>query len=254
MEEGFIMSRGNVISNGYGAYELKAYYQRNMLAGTLFAAALMAIVIIGAYLYQTITQVEVTGEDDADPIVIFIELIPPPPISKERPRINIAQPEPIAQNLGNIPIPVADEEAPDMEASIYSQKEMKEIIDRRRLIIDGPPDNTGIKVIIPNEEYIPEPEEFVPAEIPAEMMHEVAPEYPHLARQAGLEAVVWVKVLVDKNGEVKKAIIYKSSGSRAGFDEAALAAAYKCKFRPAIQNGHPVAVWVAFEIEFSLTE
>ena len=41
---------------------------------------------------------------------------------------------------------------------------------------------------------------------------------------------------------------------RARFDDAAIEAAYKCKYKPAIQNGRPVAVWVSYQVEFVLEE
>ncbi len=68
-------------------------------------------------------------------------------------------------------------------------------------------DDAGdIIVDIPDEEYLPAPDEFVPVEIYAEMIYEEVPDYPRLAREAGMEAVVWVKALVDKEGNVKRAI------------------------------------------------
>jgi protein TonB len=101
---------------------------------------------------------------------------------------------------------------------------------------------------------MPSPDEFVPVEIPAEMLYEEVPDYQRLAKKSGMEGIVWVKALVDKDGNVKKAMVLKSSGSRAGFDEAAVKAAYKCKFKPAIQNHKPVAVWVSYSVEFVLTD
>jgi len=113
-------------------------------------------------------------------------------------------------------------------------------------------EETAIKV--DENEYLPKPDEFVPVEIPAEMIHEEPPEYPRLAKQAGIEAIVWIKVLVDKNGNVRDAMVLKSSGSKAGFDEAALEAAYKSKFKPGIQNGQPVAIWLSYKVEFRLSD
>ncbi len=110
------------------------------------------------------------------------------------------------------------------------------------------------EIKIDEEEVLPSPDEFIPVEITAEMIYEHPPEYPRLAQTAGVKAVVWVKALVDKNGNVRNAMVLKSSGSKAGFDEAALKAAYKCKFTPAIQNGRPVAVWVGYQVEFSMSD
>jgi TonB family protein len=99
----------------------------------------------------------------------------------------------------------------------------------------------------------PDPDELIPADKPAEMIYEEPPEYPRLAIQARLEGVVWVKSLVGKDGNVVKATIHKSSGSKAGFDDAAVAAAYKCRFKPAIKGGSPSAAWVIYPVAFTLT-
>ena len=85
----------------------------------------------------------------------------------------------------------------------------------------------------------------------AEMIHYEEPSYPRLAEQAGLEGVVWLEVLVGKRGGVKEAAVFKSSGTPA-LDDAALKAAPKCRFSPALQNGEPVCVWVTYKVEFTL--
>ena len=71
--------------------------------------------------------------------------------------------------------------------------------------------------------------------------------------EAGLEGVVWVKALVGSDGSVRDAVVYKSSGTPS-LDEAAVAAAPACKFKPAIQNGSPVAMWVTYKVEFVLEQ
>jgi len=245
------MARTNAIYSGYGAFELKATYQRNMLMGALFAAALVIVAILGAYIYRALTEVE-AASDRIQIIKTIADLGPPPTVSKKPPRIDIAQPNLVAPKVG-IPKPVADEDAIDMDVTIATKEQIANIVQPQVEVSDDAV-NAQIKVEIPDDEYMPAPDEFVPTEIPAEMISEATPEYPRLAKQAGLEAVVWVKALVDKNGDVKKAMVYKSSGSKAGFDEMAVAAAYNCKFKPAVQNGRPVAVWVAYSVEFSLTE
>ncbi len=78
--------------------------------------------------------------------------------------------------------------------------------------------------------------------------------YPRLAQQAGMEGTVLIKMLVDENGSIKKAEILKSSGSTAGFDEAAIAAAEQCKFTPAMVSEGPVACWVLCRVEFRLKD
>jgi len=50
---------------------------------------------------------------------------------------------------------------------------------------------------------------------------------------------------------VLKAQIGKSSGTES-LDEAAIEAAYKNKFKPGIQNGRPIKVWVTYKVDFIL--
>ncbi|NOY87768.1 MAG: energy transducer TonB [FCB group bacterium] len=93
----------------------------------------------------------------------------------------------------------------------------------------------------------PSPNEFVPVDIMPEMVYQAPPEY--IPMNDGVTRTVWVKALVDKKGMVKKAIIDKSSRVDA-FDKAALEAAYKNRFKPAIKDGKPVFVWVMYEVKF----
>lgn len=234
----------NAMYGGYGAFELKSQYRRNMLTGTLMSAGLVVTIILSIWIYKVITAVETIY---VQPIVIktIADLGPPPTISKPKPQVDIAKPD-IAKPKVGIPKPVADDDVIDDDVMIASRDDLAEIV---------APDinesmNAGADIIIDIEDYMPGANEFVPVEIPAEMIYEHAPEYPRLAQTAGMEAVVWVKALVDKNGNVRDAMVLKSSGSKAGFDEAAVKAAFKCRFKPAIQNGRPVAVWVSYQVEF----
>jgi len=78
------------------------------------------------------------------------------------------------------------------------------------------------------------------------------PQYPDLARQAGIEGKTVVKALVDIDGSIIAAKILKSSGNQM-LDQAALAAARKSKFTPAKQRDKFVRVWVAIPVTFILT-
>jgi hypothetical protein len=39
-----------------------------------------------------------------------------------------------------------------------------------------------------------------------------------------------------------------------GFEDAAITAGYKIKYRPAIQNGNPVGVWITYQVIFLLDD
>ena len=112
-------------------------------------------------------------------------------------------------------------------------------------LADGP----GAIGIVEEAPHWPSPEEIVVVEREPVLIAMRAPEYPEIARDAGIEGTVLVRVLVDPRGAVHDAHVLQ--GVR-GLDEAALAAATTAVFRPALQQDRPVAVWVVVPIEFSL--
>jgi hypothetical protein len=86
------------------------------------------------------------------------------------------------------------------------------------------------------------------------MIREVKPIYPQKALDSGVTTIVTVKALVDTLGNVKKALAAKCTRPGFGFEEAAVAAALSCRFVPASEKGHKVAVWVAYDMRFALDE
>ena len=95
----------------------------------------------------------------------------------------------------------------------------------------------------------PDPDTFIPVEHEPVLVSIPAPAYPELAREAGIEGTVYVRVLVGEDGFVYNALILQSV---LGLDEAALAAARGAVFRAALQQERPVAVWIVVPIEFRL--
>ncbi len=240
----------NGISLPYGAFELKAQYQRNLLLGMLLTALLVAIVY-GAIFFHNYPGREKIIINREPPSGTHIKSVPPPTVIRKPPQIEVQPDQAVITKFGP-PKPVPDNQMPDRNVVIPTREELRGAI-KPDINLDSLKASGG-KIIFPfdSDDYIPRPDEFVPVEIMAEMLYQAAPDYPHLARKAGLEGKVLIRALVDKNGDVKEALVAKSSNSRAGFDEAALAAAYKCRYRPAIQNGRPVAVWVTYWVEFTL--
>jgi TonB family protein len=100
----------------------------------------------------------------------------------------------------------------------------------------------------------PSPEEFVELEQePGFDMARMAKlvKYPELARKIGIEGKVLVRVLIDKDGSIKKQFIDNSDNPM--LDQAAMDAIKEYgKFIPAIQNGETIMVWVTIPIQFRL--
>lgn len=97
---------------------------------------------------------------------------------------------------------------------------------------------------------VPPPDAFIPYSNPPIVKYKPAPEYPELARKAGLEGKVFVKVFIGLDGAVKRAVLLR--GTAEALDKAALQASYKATFQPAENNGQPVAVWFALTYTFTL--
>lgn len=92
---------------------------------------------------------------------------------------------------------------------------------------------------VPSSPAEPVKEIYSPAEvdIPPSLKADVKPEYPSKGRGS---ATVIVRCTVDVSGAVVDAAVAKGDDSGLGFNEAALEAARKLRYAPAIKNGRPV--------------
>jgi D-alanyl-D-alanine endopeptidase (penicillin-binding protein 7) len=77
------------------------------------------------------------------------------------------------------------------------------------------------------------------------------PEYPEADIAASHEGTVTVEFLINANGTVADSVVGKSSGY-ASMDEAARSALVKCRFRPALRKGKPVAEWTKVQYVWTL--
>jgi TonB family protein len=78
----------------------------------------------------------------------------------------------------------------------------------------------------------------------------VAPVYPELAKQWGLQGKVALACVIGKDGRVQKLTVAKPAGL--GLDEAAAAAVQKWKYKPYIFNGQAMEVDSVIVITFKL--
>ncbi|OGU67206.1 MAG: hypothetical protein A2499_02225 [Stygiobacter sp. RIFOXYC12_FULL_38_8] len=83
-----------------------------------------------------------------------------------------------------------------------------------------------------------------------EMIEADKPVYPEEAKRNKITGKTFVKVLIDKNGNTKKAVVIKSEHEL--FNQPAIDAAMKSKFTPAMQGGNPIAVWIVLPYRFTL--
>jgi TonB family protein len=146
-----------------------------------------------------------------------------------------------------MPKPVADELA--VESTIATTEEMASVGSQSSsaaglgssdsLVVDTSGGGSGL----------PSPDDYVAYEKEPELVSMQEPVYPELAREAGVEGTVLIRVLVGEDGFVKDEIIIQSVSM---LDDNAAAAARTAVFKPALQKDKPVAVWMVIPIEFRL--
>jgi TonB family protein len=100
---------------------------------------------------------------------------------------------------------------------------------------------------------LPDTSEIIQYDKAPEVIYQEQPDYPRAARVNGVTGTVWLKALVNATGKVDSVIVAKESGVEgAGFEKAAIKAAYKTKWKPAIADEKLISVWVTYKIEFFL--
>lgn len=246
----------------YGAPEIKAYIKKFTFRSFLITISLIALL---ALVYISNTKLSNAGEVAVPmaPIVkLSIQDLPPPPAAEEA---DIAPPpdQKMIVNSGpaaraGTPVPVPDAQiTPDMQDFATM-----DIMDRASaeggdgLDLGGFSDNIDFneEVDVEVREEEPAPDEFIPVEKEpgvdlAKLQKMII--YPDLARRAGVEGSVVLRVLVDKDGTVKKSLIEFSENEL--LNQAAIDAVNKYgKFTPAIQNNEPIMCWVSIPIRFKL--
>ena len=142
-----------------------------------------------------------------------------------------------------MPVPVPDEEA--VEETIATTEEMSAGSSTLGLAL-GSSDSL---VIDAGDIGLPSPDDYVAFEKAPEKVKMDDPVYPDIAREAGVEGTVMLRVLVGDDGFVKDLIIIQSVPM---LDESAADAAWTAVFKPALQKDRPVAVWMVIPIEFKM--
>ncbi len=234
--------------NVYGAFELKKIYVRNYTLGVALAIFFHLLLIGTYYLSEVLSQ-----EDEGGAPVVIMKMnyseLQQTSIENVAPQIQVAGP--VAAPTVGVPVPVPDEEAPPDQV-IASQTEIsqQQAPALAEDLSGGAQITQDIKIEEAPKDEDPDMNAFTAVEKLPEMVHSVSPEYPEIAKRAGITGKVFVKVLVDKAGRPKKAVVIKSDSEL--FNQVAIDAAMKSAFSPALQNQHPIAVWIVLPYRFTL--
>jgi periplasmic protein TonB len=87
---------------------------------------------------------------------------------------------------------------------------------------------------------------------PPVAIHTPDPKYSKQARKAKFSGTVVVAMIVDTEGKPKNVHVLRGVGM--GLDEEALKAVQQYRFKPATQNGKPVAVYVNVQVNFQILD
>ncbi|MDI6733916.1 MAG: TonB family protein [Patescibacteria group bacterium] len=232
--------------NVFGFHELRRFYKKYLLSAFLIAVFLHLTMIGVYFLVEYLTEEE-------EPVIFirlttYTDLGPPPSLIETEAMPAVAVSALTAKPSLGIPVPVPDVDV-SPEQTIATQQELSAIqspvLQQQQM--------EGGEIKIEQDIFVEEePPDFVPVEKQPVPVNRVMPEYPEIARRAGVEGTVWVKMLVGKDGKVRKAVVQKSDAEI--FNEAAIKAALQWVFTPAMMNNGPVAVWASVPLRFKLNK
>jgi periplasmic protein TonB len=247
--------------SGYGAVELKQFIRKYTLRGFVVTLILIALLIFIYWGFTSISESSSTITKTAPIVKLKLENLPPPSSDAEElpppPTQTVINQGPAARAGTPVPVPDAQitedlQEFADIDVLSRASAEGGDGADlggfSPNIDFDAKED-VEVKV----REKEPGIDEFIPVEKEpyidlVELQKNIV--YPELARRAGIEGKVLVRVLVDKEGKPKKHRIEYSDNEQ--LNDAAVKAIMKSVFTPAIQNDRPVTCWVTIPVTFRL--
>jgi protein TonB len=234
----------------YGAAELKQYIPQATFRGFTVAIASLTI-IVGGYAGFLASSSATKAKGPAINKMRLTQLPPPPAQADIAPPPPTTSPGPASR--AGTPVPVPDALiAPDVK-DFANVDEIS-----RASVMGGDGDDTGLLGLASDvdtevRDGDPDAYEFMPVDKEpyidlAELQKRIV--YPEIARRAGVEGSVTIRVLVDKKGSPKKYIIEATDSDL--LNKAAVDAVMSSRFTPAIQGNQPLDCWISIPINFRM--
>ncbi len=226
---------------------LDKFDQNEFMPRAFAATMIVAVVAWGGYMgYEAVLRALHKNHGPAGPvkkriaIMTAADLGVPPSLTPQqevqvkvelKTRPAIAMPKPVRDDLA-------------VEETIASTEDIAAMSNNTTATALGATDS-----LVVSGDGLPGPEDYVAYEKEPELVSMQETQYPDIAKEAGVEGEVLVRVLVGEDGFVKDMIIIKSVPM---LDDAAATAAQTAVFKPALQKDKPVAVWMVIPIQFNL--
>jgi protein TonB len=185
---------------------------------------------------------------------------PPPPPKVELPPP--PAPKPVVAKVAPKPAAPAAMVAPkEIPKELPPEKPVVAEVEAREIAVGGTGDGSGTELVAKVEAVeAPSEVEATPivsgpvqlpeeAEPPEELEGNVRPEFPESARANGVEGLVVLKIVVEKDGRVGKIAVMKGDEP---FVAAAISAVQTWKYTPASLDGEAIAVYRVVKIPFRI--
>ncbi|MCS7152636.1 MAG: TonB family protein [Bacteroidia bacterium] len=255
-------------NKAYGAYFLRKRYVRHTLQALIIAVSGIVIGVAVPFIKSYIeAKLEALRKKEKKQVIT--ELMEPPPIDKKNepppPPIDQPPPPPQRAQIKFVPPKVVKEEEAKREETIATIDTLMKI-DPGTKDVQGDPNaipdigeiegkgTQPVEVVEKQEEPEPDPNAFVAVEkepVPTnidDIKKRIG--YPPLAKEAGIQGKVIVRVLVGKTGKYEKHVVLKSPHKL--LTEAVEKELPNLEFTPGIQAGRPIKVWVTIPFDFQL--
>ncbi|MEZ4826902.1 MAG: energy transducer TonB [Bacteroidia bacterium] len=249
----------------YGAYFLRKKYPTHLMVGTAIIGIAAVLFTFAPLIAKSLGIQGEVKENKSLSVTINMEDLPPPPAideDKPPPPPPPKVPPPQVKTVAfQIPEPTPEEELEDEDQTIAEVQELKEapnigLEDKEGAdegFFDGEIDADGdVPEVIVEQE--PEINAFIFAEEEPQPvnMDDIRKliGYPQIARDAGIEGSVVVRVLVDKKGNYSKHRVINQVHPI--LEKAVTEHIAKLRFTPAIQGGKPIQFWVNIPFNFKL--
>jgi protein TonB len=218
-----------------------------MRTSTFFVSFVVHTLLIGAAIVTRVVANDVLPEPPRATTFIMVTpevpTVPPPPAAR--------RPAP--------PTAIANPDAAPIVEPPEIQPEVPRVVDDLPIVSDVIAGGAGLPdSAVPGDAIAPppprRPADAAPMRIggdirPPQKVHHVAPEYPSIARSAGVSGIVILEAVIAEDGAVREVSILRSAPL---LDDAAVQAVRQWRFTPTLLNGQPVAVVMTVTVAFNL--
>ena len=202
-------------------------------------ALILALHAVGLYLVMSGTLRQIAHA--AMPTVITVSFVaapaPPKPSTPDAPKTVQLAPK-IATFIPPLPLLATPQTEPTITVPVRATEVAPSVVTAAAAVTPAPvaPPAPATPRTVTGVEYIRAPQ----------------PVYPAISRRLGETGVVLLRILISTQGQPEQVIVQKSSGS-ANLDEAGREAAKHALFKPYMEDGKPVSVFVLVPLNFQMS-